>query len=59
MKNYLTYEDIGCKVKTKYGLGILTNIDAGGCYYVKPLNSDEEWERYQFCNDELKKGKVQ
>ena len=27
----LTIHDIGCKVKTPYGIGILIDVDAGGC----------------------------
>lgn len=55
MDNYPTYSDIGCKVKTKYGIGILEYVDAGAAYYVYPINENEEWDRVQFDGKELEK----
>ena len=51
----LTIHDIGCKVKTPYGIGILIDVDARAAFYVKPLNKDEEWEETQFDGRELER----
>lgn len=51
----ITIHDIGCKVRTPCGVGILIDVDAGAAFYVQPLNKNEEWEDYQFECKELEK----
>lgn len=51
----ISVKDLGFYVKTPFGIGILTDIDAGGAFYVEPINKDEEWSTYQFVRDELEK----
>lgn len=55
IKKYLNYYDIGCKVKTTFGIGILYAIDAGAAYYVEPINENEEWDEVQFEEKDLEK----
>ena len=55
MRDYVTCEDIGCKVKTEFGIGILVHVDAGAGFYVEPLNKNEEWAEVQFDGRELEK----
>jgi hypothetical protein len=37
----ITINDIGCKVRTPCGVGILIDVDAGAAFYVQPLNKNE------------------
>lgn len=49
----VTSADIGSKVKTPYGTGVLIDVDAGAGFYVEPLSENEEWECYKFTMSEL------
>ena len=51
----LTIHDVGCKVKTPCGIGILIDVDAGAAFCVEPLNEDEEWEECKFDGRELER----
>ena len=55
MSEFLTCDDIGCKVKTKYGIGILVYVDAGAGFWVEPINENEEWEDAVFEGKDLEK----
>ena len=51
----VTINDIGCKVKTPYGIGVLVDINRGAGCWVEPLNLDEEWEDNDFDSKDLEK----
>ena len=55
MEDYLTYNDVGCKVKTKYGIGVLICFTAGAGFWVEPLDENEEWEDIIFEGKDLEK----
>ena len=55
----ITIHDIGCKVKTPYGVGILVDVNPGGGYWVRPLNPDEEWEDNDFDGRQLERVRIE